>query len=217
MQRLVKNFGPFDQGVGADGAHYVEQSPFGKEGIICANCAFYEGPRGCEIVSGDIAPEAICKLWVIPVDLMEKPKGKASGGRQNAESLTSINYEEEKDSGKSATKNENILPDRDAAEALAVKLGCEGAHEVEGGWAACPSPAALVASLRDGKNGFAAWKKQQGAGDGERERGVAGIETMPEGGLVSQKSLLNLAEQIDYFYDRVDRKINLLDQQDQDY
>lgn len=59
-------FGPFDQGIGPDGAHYVAASPFKAEGLLCQNCVFYRGPRGCGIVSGDIAPEGICKLWVIP-------------------------------------------------------------------------------------------------------------------------------------------------------
>jgi signal peptide peptidase SppA len=59
-------FGPFDQGIGPDGAHYVAKSPFGNEGLLCQNCVFYRGPRGCGIVSGDIDPNGICKLWVIP-------------------------------------------------------------------------------------------------------------------------------------------------------
>ena len=59
-------FGPFDQGTGPDGAHYVSASPFGSEGLVCQNCVFYRGPRGCGIVSGDIDPNGICKLWVIP-------------------------------------------------------------------------------------------------------------------------------------------------------
>jgi hypothetical protein len=67
---IVTEYGQFDAGVGPDGAHYVEKSPFANEGLICANCAFYEGPRGCHIVAGNIAPDAICKLWVIPQDLI---------------------------------------------------------------------------------------------------------------------------------------------------
>ncbi len=59
-------FGAFDQGIGPDGAHYVAESPFAAEGLLCQNCVFYRGPRGCGIVSGDIDPNGICKLWVIP-------------------------------------------------------------------------------------------------------------------------------------------------------
>jgi len=67
---IVEIFGKYDQGVGPDGAHYVAESPFAGEGLVCANCAFYEGPRGCEIVDGDIAPEGICKRWIIPAALV---------------------------------------------------------------------------------------------------------------------------------------------------
>ena len=59
-------FGQFDQGIGPDGAHYVAVSPFASEGLLCQNCVFYRGPRGCGLVSGDIDPNGICKLWVIP-------------------------------------------------------------------------------------------------------------------------------------------------------
>ena len=69
-EKLVENFGEFNQGIGADGAHYVAKSPFAEEGMVCANCVFYEGGRGCELVEGDIAPEGICKLWIISENLL---------------------------------------------------------------------------------------------------------------------------------------------------
>lgn len=64
-EKVSEVFGMWNQGSGADGAHYVAESPFAADGLICANCVFYEGGRGCEIVAGDIAPAGICKLWVI--------------------------------------------------------------------------------------------------------------------------------------------------------
>ena len=64
-EKVSEVFGMWNQGGGADGAHYVAESPFAADGLICANCVFYEGGRGCEIVAGDIAPAGICKLWVI--------------------------------------------------------------------------------------------------------------------------------------------------------
>lgn len=69
---LVDEYGIFDQTIGANGAHYAsaEKNPFKEEGMICANCVFYEGGGGCEIVSGDIEPNAICKLWIIPEKLL---------------------------------------------------------------------------------------------------------------------------------------------------
>lgn len=69
---LVEEYGIFDQSIGANGAHYApaEKNPFKEEGMICANCVFYEGGGGCEIVSGQIEPNAICKLWIIPENLL---------------------------------------------------------------------------------------------------------------------------------------------------
>lgn len=65
---IVEMYGQYDQTAGADGAHYAtaEQNPFKSQGLMCQNCVFYEGPRACELVSGEIMPEAVCKLWVIP-------------------------------------------------------------------------------------------------------------------------------------------------------
>ena len=72
LEETVDVFGQFDQGIGAQGAHYVgpEDNVFASEGMVCSNCAFYEGPRACEIVSGDIDPAAVCKFWVIPESLL---------------------------------------------------------------------------------------------------------------------------------------------------
>jgi HK97 family phage prohead protease len=73
LEEIVDIFGQFDQGIGADGAHYVgpEANPFAAEGMVCSNCAFYQGPRACELVAGDIDPGAVCKFWVIPETLLQ--------------------------------------------------------------------------------------------------------------------------------------------------
>jgi HK97 family phage prohead protease len=73
LEEIVDIFGQFDQGIGADGAHYAgpEVNPFAAEGMVCSNCAFYEGPRACEIVAGDIDPAAVCKFWIIPESLLQ--------------------------------------------------------------------------------------------------------------------------------------------------
>jgi HK97 family phage prohead protease len=70
LEALVESYGKFDQSSGANGAHYMAEQPFMAEGMQCSNCVFYEGPRGCELVHGDIDPGAICKLWVIPESLI---------------------------------------------------------------------------------------------------------------------------------------------------
>lgn len=69
-EAIAQRYGKFSQGADADGAHYMEENPFSSEGINCANCVFYEGGKGCEIVNGEIEPEAICKLWIIKSELL---------------------------------------------------------------------------------------------------------------------------------------------------
>jgi hypothetical protein len=76
LEEVAEKYGKWDQGTGPDGAHYVAKSPFKSEGLVCSNCVYYEGPRGCEIVTGDIAPDGVCKLWIIPEDLVKKPRGE---------------------------------------------------------------------------------------------------------------------------------------------
>jgi len=73
LEEIADEIGSFDKGIGAAGAHYMEVSPFASEGIACANCNFFAGPRGCEIVEGDIAPEGACKFWIVPETLVSDP------------------------------------------------------------------------------------------------------------------------------------------------
>lgn len=70
LENLVEVFGQFDQSSGPDGAHYAPENPFVDQGLICSNCVFFEGPRACEVVAGDIDPNAVCKLWIIPGELV---------------------------------------------------------------------------------------------------------------------------------------------------
>ena len=78
LEDIVETVGQFQQDIGANGAHYVDGSgnPFAAEGMVCANCAFYQGPKACELVTGEIDPAGICKLWVIPERLltMDQPE-----------------------------------------------------------------------------------------------------------------------------------------------
>lgn len=71
-EEVTDELGAFDQSSGEHGAHYMAQSPFTDKGLMCANCAFYAGARACEIVSGDIAPEGVCKFWIIPERLINE-------------------------------------------------------------------------------------------------------------------------------------------------
>ena len=66
-ESVVEEYGVFDKGIGANGAHYMgaESNPFKAEGMACKNCVFYLANR-CEIVDGEIEEDALCKLWIIP-------------------------------------------------------------------------------------------------------------------------------------------------------
>lgn len=72
LEQVADVFGPFDTGTGPDGIHYIPaaDNPFAGEGIRCANCAFFQGGGGCELVSDEVRVEAdaACKFWIIPAD-----------------------------------------------------------------------------------------------------------------------------------------------------
>jgi len=84
FEDIAKKYGPWDRGTKADGAHYVEKSPFEAEGMICGNCAFFVGGAQCEIVEGEIAPTAICKLWVIKESLIKEAKSDDASPAESA-------------------------------------------------------------------------------------------------------------------------------------
>jgi len=68
---MAMEFGMFKQDSSGNGAHYFDGSknPFAKEGIKCYNCIFFnEDTNQCIVVEGQIDPEGLCKLWVIPED-----------------------------------------------------------------------------------------------------------------------------------------------------
>lgn len=68
---IAEEFGAFSQ----NDAHYMTENPFAKDGVKCGNCVFFEGEEGrCYIVQGDIAADAVCKLWIIPEERMSEEK-----------------------------------------------------------------------------------------------------------------------------------------------
>ena len=83
---------------------------------------------------------------------------------------------------------------------LARRLGCEGAHQMEdGNWLPCSTHEELEKSMKGDKEAFPkAPQKQPKMLNGERERGIAGIDTLDGGGLVSLKSL-KMDQQIDNY------------------
>lgn len=72
FELIAKKMGKWSQDTGPDGAHYAEQNPFANKGMKCINCSFFQGGGRCEVVTGEIKPEAICKLWVIRKDLLKE-------------------------------------------------------------------------------------------------------------------------------------------------
>jgi len=73
----LQTFGYFDRGVGGNGIHYARASEnsYKDQGIECDNCVFYylegDAPR-CELIQGEIEPEAICKFWIISDEDIKK-------------------------------------------------------------------------------------------------------------------------------------------------
>jgi HK97 family phage major capsid protein len=75
LEEIADEVGQFSQ---AD-AHYMPESPFAGQGMVCSNCAFYQGPAACEVVEGEIAPGALCKHWIIPASKLSaepEPTGR---------------------------------------------------------------------------------------------------------------------------------------------
>ena len=65
---IVDKHGKFSWGTDSEGSHFTppESNPFKAQGLVCENCVFYAADsKSCAIVTGEIAPEAICKFWVI--------------------------------------------------------------------------------------------------------------------------------------------------------
>lgn len=77
---VVEAFGMFDKTSGPRGAHYITATDnvFAEQGLMCANCVYYEGGQKCEIVEGQIDPMAVCKLWIIPEHLIDPMHKDAS-------------------------------------------------------------------------------------------------------------------------------------------
>ena len=77
-ESIVENYGEWSQSA-VDGSHYMAKSPFTGGGIVCANCIFYQGGGACEIVSGAINPNGVCKFWIIPEEKMTSEEQQQNG------------------------------------------------------------------------------------------------------------------------------------------
>tara|TARA_Y100000310_G_scaffold334665_1_gene414925 strand:- start:681 stop:1067 length:387 start_codon:yes stop_codon:yes gene_type:complete len=95
LWNTVKKHGAYEQDANNGGAHYLPagENPFVNQGIRCDNCVFYQPDKydqqawdsekqagGCTIVKDAgtlvnyIHPDALCKFWIIPNELMGENK-----------------------------------------------------------------------------------------------------------------------------------------------
>ena len=68
LDNIADTFGPWDGGIGANGAHYIPaaDNAWVDDGLACARCAFYRGGGGCEIVGQQVDPQGVCRFWIVP-------------------------------------------------------------------------------------------------------------------------------------------------------
>ena len=73
---ITDKYGKFNKDLGDRGAQYLTPSEnmLKDKGVYCEHCIFYddEEEKPCTLVFGDIDPDGICKLWVIPSYLIKE-------------------------------------------------------------------------------------------------------------------------------------------------
>lgn len=71
LDKVEDLLGSWSQDAGADGAHYTPDSPWKTDGLACKNCvAYIPTAKACHWVEDTIEPDGICKLWIIPEQLI---------------------------------------------------------------------------------------------------------------------------------------------------
>jgi HK97 family phage prohead protease len=94
-EAIAEEYGQFSQ----NDAHYMTENPFAESGKKCSNCVFFESEEGrCYIVQGEIAADAVCKLWVIPEERMseeKKPEPAPAVDEKAAEDMRAAKQAEE--------------------------------------------------------------------------------------------------------------------------
>jgi hypothetical protein len=132
-ESIVEEYGLFDQGIGANGAHYGggELNPFKAEGIMCGSCVFYMEGK-CEIVQGNIEAEGVCKLWIIPEAalVIEEPTEEevvvedevVAEEEAMVEDGLAMGHEDDEDKMKTASLDGNAIINAEAAKNFARRL-----------------------------------------------------------------------------------------------
>jgi len=94
-EAIAEEYGQFSQ----NDAHYMTENPFAESGKKCSNCVFFESEEGrCYIVQGEIAADAVCKLWIIPEERMseeKKPEPAPAVDEKAAEDMRAAKQAEE--------------------------------------------------------------------------------------------------------------------------
>jgi hypothetical protein len=66
-EEVVDEYGAYPK----EEAHYMTTNPFVDQGMKCGNCVYYKPGGACEVVQGQINPNALCKLWIISKNLLD--------------------------------------------------------------------------------------------------------------------------------------------------
>jgi hypothetical protein len=119
LEDIAEIHGPFPP---AD-VNYMPNSPFLAQGMRCANCIFYEGGGGCEIVQGSVSPEGLCQLHIIPeVTMSESESESREGATATVEEPTAIQPDASAASQVSEAESNSVpAAEADPVEALLVK------------------------------------------------------------------------------------------------
>ena len=149
FEAVAEEFGKFKQDVGPDGCDYQQNSPNAKRGIMCAECAFYEGGGACEIVEGKISPMGLCRFYII---------GSEESEEENAETQ----YEEEEeeiddDEGDFEERAISLSPP--AYMRSAARRGLKLKEEGHGGDGLVPQTIEDARKMAEGQVTEAKWRK----------------------------------------------------------
>lgn len=124
LVEVTHDAGKFNQGVGADGAHYMPaaKNPFASQGIACEYCFFYQPDGNCAIVEGVVEEYGVCKLWIIPEAVIMETMEAEAPAEEVMEEMTeevAMAHEDDEEMAKSVRK---ALDTSDTMKVEAVKF-----------------------------------------------------------------------------------------------
>ena len=129
MVEVTHEAGKFNQGIGANGSHYITpaENPFASRGMVCEYCYFYQPEGQCAIVEGTIEEYAVCKLWVIPeavlmVEPMEAVAEQVTEAEPAMEDTEAVAMSEYDEDGVMALDTPLTIKVGDEVKALARRL-----------------------------------------------------------------------------------------------